>query len=72
MLSFVLVCKVENTFKVAFELDDYAHFVSIQSETVIKKLAKDYPYDNFDDVQAEIKIMIKNSQISQIVDARIK
>ena len=43
----VLVWKVEDTYKAAFEVDDYVHFVFVQSETALRKLAGIYPYDNF-------------------------
>lgn len=48
MIGIVLVWKVENTFKAAFEVDDFTHYVEIQSEAAIRKLAGHYPYDNFD------------------------
>ena len=56
MIGVVLVWKVEDTFKAAFEVDDYAKFVQIQSETAVRKLAGHYSYDNFDDEQAEITL----------------
>ena len=45
----VVVWKVRETFKAAFEVDDYTHFVNIQSEAAIRKLAGAYPYDDFDE-----------------------
>jgi len=48
MIGGVLVWKVENTFKACFEVDEYEHFVKIQSEAAIRKLAGMYPYDNMD------------------------
>ena len=54
MIGIVLVWKAQDTFKAAFEVDDYIHYVEIQSEAAIRKLAGHYPYDNFDDEEAEI------------------
>lgn len=56
MIGIVLVWKVADTFKAAFEVDDYAHFVIIQSESAMRRLAGHYAYDNFDDEQTEITL----------------
>jgi regulator of protease activity HflC (stomatin/prohibitin superfamily) len=56
MIGIVLVWKVADTFKAAFEVDNFESFVKIQSESAIRKLAGTYPYDNFDDEQTEISL----------------
>ena len=56
MIGIVLVWRVNNTFRAAFDVDDYIQFVEIQSEAAIRKLAGDYPYDNFDDEGADITL----------------
>jgi hypothetical protein len=56
MIGLVLVWKVENTFKAAFEVDEYEHFVTVQSDAALRKLAGIYPYDNFEDQKAEITL----------------
>ena len=45
----VVVWKVKETFRAAFDVDDYQSFVNIQSEAAIRKLAGEYPYDDFED-----------------------
>lgn len=45
----VVVWKVKETFKAAFDVDDYRNFVNIQSEAAIRKLAGSYPYDDLED-----------------------
>lgn len=55
-ISVILVWKVENTFKAAFQVNDYEHFVRVQSDAAVRKLAGTYPYDNFDDEMAEITL----------------
>lgn len=52
----VLVWKVDNTYKAAFEVDDFVHFVRVQTETALRKLAGVYPYDNFEDHDAQITL----------------
>jgi regulator of protease activity HflC (stomatin/prohibitin superfamily) len=56
MIGIVLVWKVANTFKASFEVDDYVHFVVLQSESAMRRLAGHYAYDNFDDEEAEITL----------------
>jgi regulator of protease activity HflC (stomatin/prohibitin superfamily) len=56
MIGLVLVWKVENTFKAAFEVDEFEHFVTVQSDAALRKLAGIYPYDNFEDQKAEITL----------------
>lgn len=63
MIGIVLVWRVQNTFKAAFEVNNYDSFVKIQSEAAIRKLAGTYPYDNFDDEQAEISLRSGNEEI---------
>lgn len=56
MIGLVLVWKVEDTFKAAFDVDEYEHFVTVQSDAALRKLAGIYPYDNFEDTHAEITL----------------
>ena len=44
----VIVWKVEETAHAVFDVDDYAHFVSVQSESALRHLAMAYPYDDFE------------------------
>lgn len=64
MIGIVLVWKVDNTFKAAFEVDDYIRFVDVQSEAAIRKLAGAYPYDNFDDEQSEISLRSGGEEVN--------
>lgn len=72
MIGIVLVWKVENTFKAAFEVDDYTHFVNIQSEAAIRKLAGHYPYDNFDDEQAEITLRSGGEDVNEKLEEELR
>ena len=68
MIGVVLVWKVENTYKAAFEVDDYSHFVDIQSEAAVRKLGGHYPYDNFDDEQAEITLRSGGEEVNHVLE----
>ncbi len=41
----IVVWKVTDTAEALFEVDDYAHFVVMQSEAAVRALAQTYPYD---------------------------
>ncbi len=72
MIGIVLVWKVENTFKSAFEVDDYSHFVDIQSEAAIRKLAGHYPYDNFDDAQTDITLRGGGEEVNHQLEEELR
>lgn len=72
MIGIVLVWKVENTYKAAFDVDDYNHFVDIQTEAAIRKLAGHYPYDNFDDAQAEITLRAGGEDVNHVLEEEIR
>ncbi len=68
----VLVWKVEDTFKAAFEVDDFERFVFVQSETALRKLAGSYPYDNFEDHNAEITLRGGGLEVNEELENEIK
>ena len=72
MIGIVLVWKVENTFKAAFEVDDYIRFVDIQSEAAIRKLAGFYPYDNFDDAEADISLRSGGEEVNNELENELR
>ena len=72
MIGIVLVWKVENTFKAAFEVDDYIRFVDIQSEAAIRKLAGFYPYDNFDDEEADISLRSGGEEVNSELENELR
>ncbi len=56
LISVILVWKVEDTYKAAFEVDIYESFVRVQTDAAVRKLASMFSYDNFDDDQTEITL----------------
>ncbi len=72
MIGIVLVWRVENTFNAAFEVDDYVHFVDIQTEAAIRKLAGHYPYDNFDDEMADITLRSGGEEVNHMLEEEIR
>lgn len=64
MIGAVLVWRVRDTFRAAFQVDDYEHFVNIQTEAAIRKLAGMYPYDNFEDQGAEVTLRAGGEEVN--------
>ena len=48
-ISTILVWRVRDTFKAAFDVDNYENFVRVQTDAAVRELASKYPYDNFAD-----------------------
>jgi len=44
-IAAVVVWQVEDTAKAVFEVDDFVEFVAIQTETAVRHIANNYPYD---------------------------
>lgn len=72
MIGIVLVWKVENTFKAAFEVDDFIRFVDIQSEAAIRKLAGFYPYDSFEDEEADLSLRSGGEEVNNELEKELK
>ena len=71
MIGVVMVWRVDETYKAAFEVDDYVHFVDIQSEAAIRKLAGHYPYDNFEDEDADITLRGGGDEVNHVLEDEI-
>ena len=53
-IAAVVVWKVFETAEAVFEVDDYEHYVKVQSESALRNLATSYAYDAHDDAQASL------------------
>ena len=54
-IAAVVVWKVVDTAEASFEVDDYEHYVHVQSEAALRNLATRYPYDSHDDAQVSLR-----------------
>lgn len=71
LISVITVWRVQNTFKAAFEVDDYATFVKLQSDAAVRNLAGQYCYDNFDDDQLEITLRSGLQEINHALETAL-
>lgn len=61
MISTILVWRVLDTYKAAFDVDNYENFVRVQTDAAVRKLASMYPYDNFADEGHTEDITLRSS-----------
>jgi regulator of protease activity HflC (stomatin/prohibitin superfamily) len=54
-IAAVVVWKVVETAEAVFEVDDYEHFVKVQSEAALRNLATSYAYDAHDDQHVSLR-----------------
>ena len=73
MISTILVWRVKDTYKAAFEVDNYENFVRVQTDAAVRKLASLYPYDNFEDEGKEEEITLRASvnEVSEALEKEI-
>jgi regulator of protease activity HflC (stomatin/prohibitin superfamily) len=72
MIGLVLVWKVEDTFKASFAVDHYDNFVVVQSDAALRKLAGIYPYDNFEDQEAELTLRAGGNEVNLKLEHEIR
>jgi regulator of protease activity HflC (stomatin/prohibitin superfamily) len=71
LIGAVLVWRVKDTYKAAFEVDDYMHFVIIQTEAAVRKLAGMYPYDNLEDEKAALTLRDGGEAVNKKLEEEI-
>lgn len=68
MISTILVWRVEDTYKAAFDVDNYENFVRVQTDAAVRKLASMYPYDNFAD-EGHVEDITLRSSVNEVSEA---
>jgi len=72
LIGVILVWRVDNTFKAAFDVDNYENFVRIQSDAAVRKLSGMYPYDNFEDERAEITLRSGLTEVNHTLEEELR
>lgn len=70
-IGVILVWQVKDTFKAAFEVDNYENFVRIQSDSAVRTLAGTYPYDNFDN-ENEVTLRSDHNEVNHALEENLK
>lgn len=74
MISTILVWRVQDTYKAAFDVDNFENFVRVQTDAAVRKLASMYPYDNFADegLQEEITLRSSVNEVSEALEKELE
>lgn len=69
-IAAVVVWRVQNTAEAVFDVDDYQHYVKIQSEAALRHVASRYPYDS----TAEHELSLRGSmdEVSHTLQAELE
>jgi len=70
-IGLVLVWKVEDTYKAAFDVDNYEHFVLVHSDAALRKLAGLYPYDNWEGHEEEMTLRSGGEEVNDELEKEI-
>jgi regulator of protease activity HflC (stomatin/prohibitin superfamily) len=67
----VIVWQIRDTYKAAYEVTDYDHYVKIQSEAAVRHLANSFPYDNLEDEHASITLRDGGQKVNDILEKEL-
>lgn len=70
-IAAVIVWQVNDTYKAAFEVADYVHYVKIQSEAAIRHLATTYAYDHMEDEHAAITLRDGGNKVNEMLEQEL-
>ncbi|MBB6369858.1 SPFH domain-containing protein [Chryseobacterium shigense] len=70
-IAVVIVWKVGDTYKAAFDVERYSDFVRMQSEAAVRHLAMSFPYDNLEDDHAPITLREGGDKINSILEQEL-
>lgn len=71
-IAAVIVYRVVDSAKASFNVDAYEQFVEIQSESAIRHIASQYPYDSFDDDAGEMSLRGNSTSVSEALKAELQ
>ena len=73
-ISTILVWRVRDTFKAAFDVDNYENFVRVQTDAAVRELASKYPYDNFADEGMDEEITLRSSmkEVNEALESELE
>jgi len=69
-IAAVVVWRVEETAQASFDVDDYQHYVNVQSESAVRHLASAYPYDA--NVEGETSLRGSTDEVSERLQVELQ
>lgn len=72
-IAAVVVWQVADTARASFDVDDYKHYVIVQSEAAVRHLAGSYPYDTWEDDHEGVITLREGTEIvSQMLEKELR
>ncbi len=71
IISAVVVWQVTETAHAMFEVDDYEHYVRVQSDAAVRILAGHYSYDHADEDQSDITLRAGGEQVNDELEREL-
>ena len=67
----VIVWQVRDTYRAAFEVADFVHYVKVQSEAAVRHLANSFPYDHFEDEHATLTLRDGGDKVNELLEKEL-
>jgi regulator of protease activity HflC (stomatin/prohibitin superfamily) len=71
MIGTIVVWQVKDTFKTSFDVEDYENFVHLQTDAAVRKMARLFCYDNFDDNHSEVTLRSGVEEVNHSLEKEI-
>lgn len=71
-IAAVIVWQVGDTYKAAYDVDNYYDYIIKQSEAAVRHLASSFPYDNLEDEEAEITLRDGADKVNDILESELR
>ena len=70
-ISVILVWRVKDTYRAAFEVDIFENFVRVQTDAAVRKLANMFAYDNFDDNESDVTLRSGMEEVNDNLEREV-
>ncbi|MBC7828630.1 MAG: SPFH domain-containing protein [Chitinophagaceae bacterium] len=70
-IAAVIVWQVSDTYKAAFEVADFVHYVKVQSEAAVRHLANTCPYDHMEDEHATLTLRDGGDKVNELLETEL-
>ncbi len=70
-IAAVIVWKIGDTYKAAYEVQSYMDYVRVQSEAAVRHLAVSFAYDSFEDENADLTLRDGGEDVNKILESEL-
>ncbi len=70
-IAAVIVWKVGDTYKAAYEVQSFSDYVRVQSEAAVRHLAVSFAYDSFEDENADLTLRDGGEDVNKILESEL-